>query len=437
MLGMRRSRRHSAAKNQTSSRLVTRMLAFGTGIAVLALLLSVNTGTTFAAANSSSASSRGQTIARAGLDQAAQRNRACRLPNCQFSSLWAGYVDVPQLTTVAPLSNGNAINNAILNVVSTASFPPTGQINVVTSGGTALLNYTGTTPGSFTGVTIMSGNPAWTVATGAAVSRPFTEVVGTWEQPTAHCTQTDPAQPVQLGFLNIWPGMDGTVIGARRVSSTVEQTGTEAFCAAPGAAPRYLAWWEMVPGSPGYFTPATLPVKPNDVFTATVTYSAVANGCPNGEFTLTVDNQTRKKTAYVNFCGNGPGVNPVTFPNGAKCAPVACMYFPNGALQPSIPGTPPLVNDPTTGCPGTPNTCLRASAEWIVENSPSLPRWEKSLTLSNDEASNGGGLMAIPKFPPTYPKWLEGNNGCCLATVTGLHKGGLLFTAHWKRAGPN
>ena len=81
-------------------------------------------------------------------------------------------------STVAAGDNGTALSAlaGTLDVASSASFAPftaTGQIgyaNITTSSGTAVVSYTATGTGTLTGVTLVSGTPAWTLATGNAVT---------------------------------------------------------------------------------------------------------------------------------------------------------------------------------------------------------------------------------------------------------------------------
>ncbi len=76
-------------------------------------------------------------------------------------------------TTVASGDNGKALSalSGTLDVAATTGFGGTGQISVVASGGTAVLNYTGETSSTFTGVTIVSGTTSWTLSTGKAVDQ--------------------------------------------------------------------------------------------------------------------------------------------------------------------------------------------------------------------------------------------------------------------------
>ena len=90
----------------------------------------------------------------------------------------------------------------------------------------------------------------------ASTSMSFTDVTGTWVQPTATCT------PGQSTSAAIWVGLGGYTVG----SNSLEQTGTSADCSSTGKA-TYYAWYELVPA-----TSVTLKLKifPGDTVTSTV-----------------------------------------------------------------------------------------------------------------------------------------------------------------------
>lgn len=75
-------------------------------------------------------------------------------------------------------------------------------------------------------------------ATVASTSMSFTDVTGTWTQPTATCT------PGQSTSAAIWVGLGGYTVG----SNALEQTGTAADCSSTGKA-SYYAWYELVPAA--------------------------------------------------------------------------------------------------------------------------------------------------------------------------------------------
>jgi len=89
-------------------------------------------------------------------------------------------------------------------------------------------------------------------ASGSAGS--FTNVAGTWTQPSVQCNS-------QSTYSAYWVGIDGDT------TSTVEQLGTEGDCSNGSA--RYYAWFEMYP-HPGYYAPIT--VTPGHSYHASVSF---------------------------------------------------------------------------------------------------------------------------------------------------------------------
>lgn len=94
----------------------------------------------------------------------------------------------------------------------------------------------------------------------AATSGTFTSVTASWVQPSGLCKSRGQQ------YAAFWVGLDGYS------SSTVEQTGSEVDCI--GRTAQYYAWYEMYPGPSEDYTNV---VKPNDHFTATVTYTGGDN----------------------------------------------------------------------------------------------------------------------------------------------------------------
>jgi Peptidase A4 family len=93
----------------------------------------------------------------------------------------------------------------------------------------------------------------------------FTDVKGSWTQPSATCSN-------KTTYSSFWVGLDGYNSGS------VEQLGTEADCS--HGSPRYYAWWEMFPNPSN--TIARFTVTPGTTYTGEVKY----NG--NGSFTLSL-----------------------------------------------------------------------------------------------------------------------------------------------------
>jgi Peptidase A4 family len=112
----------------------------------------------------------------------------------------------------------------------------------------------------------------------AAAGNPgtFTSVSASWTEPAVTCTAAST-------FASFWAGLDGDG------TTTVEQTGTEADCAA--GATSYQGWFEMFPASPVFYDN---PVMPGDAISASV----VAHG--GGAFTLTLKDSTQGWTRTTN-----------------------------------------------------------------------------------------------------------------------------------------
>lgn len=100
---------------------------------------------------------------------------------------------------------------------------------------------------------------------GYAVAAPseFTEVVGTWVQPTATCTSK-----LTNTYAAFWVGIDGYT------SSSVEQLGTDSDCSR--GTPTYYAWYEMYPASSVTLSSTSYPVKAGDTLTGTVSRTALS-----------------------------------------------------------------------------------------------------------------------------------------------------------------
>jgi hypothetical protein len=113
----------------------------------------------------------------------------------------------------------------------------------------------------------------WSGYANTSSTTKFTDVKGTWTQPTATCKSGE------TSYSSFWVGIDGDT------TSTVEQTGTDADCSS--GTPTYYAWYEMYPKFPVNLSTSTYPVAPGNSMTAEVS----TNG--SGKFTLTIKNNTR------------------------------------------------------------------------------------------------------------------------------------------------
>ena len=114
----------------------------------------------------------------------------------------------------------------------------------------------------------------------ATTGSKYTDVQGTWKEPTASCSAG------QTAYSSFWVGIDGDT------TNTVEQTGTDADCSS--GTPTYYAWYEMYPKFP---VNLSNPVSPGDTLTAEVS----TNG--SGSFTLTIKDTTKGWTFTTNQTG--------------------------------------------------------------------------------------------------------------------------------------
>jgi hypothetical protein len=112
----------------------------------------------------------------------------------------------------------------------------------------------------------------------AAHGATFSDVDGSWQQPTANCASV-PKNTVALSAF--WVGLDGYL------SNRVEQTGTEADCL--GTSPRYYAWYEFYPHRLFVLSQTIYPVSPRDRLSARVSQAA-------SSVTVTLNDQTQHWT---------------------------------------------------------------------------------------------------------------------------------------------
>ena len=104
----------------------------------------------------------------------------------------------------------------------------------------------------------VSQNWAGYVAGGSSSSTQFSDVSGSWVQPTANCGSGQT-------YSAFWVGLGGSGNG----SSALEQTGTQADCTADGGTD-YYAWYELVPAAP---VRLDLAIHPGDRIAAKVSVS--------------------------------------------------------------------------------------------------------------------------------------------------------------------
>lgn len=142
--------------------------------------------------------------------------------------------------------------------VSAARFP-------AKSGAQATTIYHGV-PRIHSNGTASSTNWSGYAVTGA--NGKYTDVKGSWVQPTATCSSRKAA------YSSFWVGLDGYN------SNSVEQLGTDSDCSRGRAT--YYGWYEMYPNPSFQLSTSSYPVSPGDTLTAEVHY----NG--NGTYTLSM-----------------------------------------------------------------------------------------------------------------------------------------------------
>ncbi len=193
---------------------------------------------------------------------------------------------------------------------------------------------------------------------------PFNAVHAQFIQPAVHCDGR------KNEWTSQWVGLDGFA------DDTVEQDGTFAACVGHNHRhPIYFAWYEMFPAP----SINVFPVKPGDVIVPAVDFA-------NGNFTLTISDQTSHKTASV-----------------------------------------------TAAC----SQCLRASAEWIIERPAlcnnagtscfitALADFRKATMMDASASVDGGSLKPISRFahtPIDMVQPLKHNKFKVLAHTSGLDR---------------
>jgi hypothetical protein len=93
----------------------------------------------------------------------------------------------------------------------------------------------------------------------ASTGTTYTDVKGSWVQPTATCSSR------QTAYSSFWVGIDGDG------TNSVEQLGTDSDCSR--GTPTYYGWYEMYPAASVEISTSSYPVRPGDTLTAEVHYN--------------------------------------------------------------------------------------------------------------------------------------------------------------------
>jgi len=217
---------------------------------------------------------------------------------------------------------------------------------------------------------------------------PFTDVKGSWIQPTANCSSTtgSPTQgpgngkgagnghgsggggKTQNTYASFWVGLDGDS------SNTVEQTGTDADC--NGTTAVYYGWYEFYPAFPVNFSD---PIRPGDSMSAEVSVSGAT-------VTITLHDATRGWTEHASQANQGYAL---------------------------------------------------ASAEWIAEAPSSgkvLPLADfGTVTFTGASATGGGTTGSISRFAYD-PITMATSSGQTKAAPSDLSAGGSSFSVTWSHS---
>jgi hypothetical protein len=176
------------------------------------------------------------------------------------------------------------------------------------------------TSANWAGYAVTSGDP-----TTGAVPTTFTNVSGSWIQPTATCTAGSPT------YSAFWVGLGGYADSA----TALEQTGTSADCSAAGT-PVYSVWYELVPAAP---VTVKLAVKAGDSFTGSVSVSGTT-------VSIRIVNTTRRKVFTKKLTMATPDL---TSAEWIAEAPSTCSNFGCRTLPLANFGTVPFSGAVATG----------------------------------------------------------------------------------------
>lgn len=198
---------------------------------------------------------------------------------------------------------------------------------------------------------------------GYAVTGPtFSNAEGSWVQPTVSC----PIQKVQQSAF--WVGIDG--FAANTNDQTVEQIGTDADCTkrsreVPGG-PVHYAWFELFPGALMVLPPATYPVVPGDVLSASIHVSGAAYALAlidvgHWEFLTTVATSKVEQNASAEWIAEAPNACV-----GTKCKPQPLAHFGSvGFTGASANGEAPTAADLNSSA-----ITMTTEKVWVVKARP-------------------------------------------------------------------
>ena len=115
-----------------------------------------------------------------------------------------------------------------------------------------------------------------------------------------------------------WVGLDGFW------SATIEQAGSQAYCATAGGTPSYSIWWEMVPTN---FIQTVLTINAGDTIEASVTFQA-----PNDFVIKVTDKTSHDGFTEVELCPFALG--PYTCARSSAEVIAEAPQFADGSVYP-------------------------------------------------------------------------------------------------------
>lgn len=226
--------------------------------------------------------------------------------------------------------------------------------------------------------TDVSSNWAGYVANGigstsatASPSMTYTDVTGTWTQPTATCT------PGSSASAAVWVGIGGY----SQTSEKLEQTGTSADCDSSGKA-TYYAWYELVPADSVNIK--NLKINPGDVITSTVLITG-------NDVLVQVKNRTRKTVFTKHLAMDTPDL---TSAEWIAEAPALCGS--NGDCRQLKLTNFGTVNFKRTFAIGNNAGGTITSPNWMSTAIQLVPHARRFFGDPNDPTSSATGAGAAP-----------------------------------------
>ena len=232
----------------------------------------------------------------------------------------------------------------------------------------------------------VSQNWAGYVAGGSSSDTQFSNVSGSWVEPTATCGSGQT-------YSAFWVGLGGS----GNSSGALEQTGTQADCTADGGTD-YYAWYELVPAAP---VRLDLAIHPGDKITAKV-------GVSGTNVTVSLSDQTTGQSTTKTLQMDGPDTSsaewiaeaPSSCDGSGSCQPLPLTDF--GTVQftgatATANGHTGTINDPNwtanpiaLGAGGSTDVSLGAGSSSAGANPSGLSSDGSSFSVSAESSGTSG-----------------------------------------------